>query len=197
MRYPILTFLSCIFILSNINAQGLSFSERQVGDAKIIVCKNNSNKDFEVSLTYSCTGHTANYASPVKQTITAYSEIEVLILTPIKGVSGSCQMNYTYTEIRKSRAKESPAYNYDGITVFGKNHCPRCDYFITELRNKNVVFQELNIDTYQADNDLMWDKLKEAGFSGNSITTPVVISNNKVYYNVQDLDALLGKLKNN
>lgn len=195
MRLTLLVFFITFFSILNLSAQGLSFNERQLGTDKIIVCTNSSDKEFEVTLSYQCSGQSLSEASPIKKTITPYGEIEMVRISPIDGVSGSCSFNYTYTEIRHSRAKESPAYNYNGITVFGKNNCHRCDYFIDKLRNKNVSFQELNIDTYQADEDLMWETLKNAGFRGNSITTPIVVANGEVYYNIPDMDALLNKLK--
>lgn len=194
----VLLFLSLSFVF-NTQAADLQFNEKQVGNKKIIVCKNTSNKEYEVIFTYSSSGHTVSAASPVKYTVKAYSSADIITFTPIKGRSGSIQMNYTYKEIRKSRAKESVAYNsnrnFKGITVFGKNYCGRCDYLIDGLKKNNVRFQELNIDTSKGDEDLMWDKLMASGFNGKSITTPVVVVDNQVYYNIKDLPAFLARLK--
>ena len=183
----------------NVQAADLQFNEKQVGNKKIIVCKNSSSKDYEVIFSYSSSGHTVSAASPVKQVVKAYSEKEIISFSAIKGRAGSIQMNYTYKEIRKSKAKENVAYKSNkklkGITVFGKNSCGRCDYLIGGLKKSNVRFNELNIDTSQGDENLMWEKLMAAGFKGKSITTPVVVVDNKVYYNIKDLPALLAKLK--
>lgn len=204
MNFPIMKQIFLLLCLTmgfalNIQAVDLQFNEKQVGNKKIIVCKNSSNKDYEIIFSYSSSGHTVSATSPVKQIVKAYTEREIITFTPIKGVGGSIQMNYTYKEIRKSRAKESVAYhsnpNFNGITVFGKNYCGRCDYFMKELRKSNLRFSELNIDTSQSDEDLMWEKLQSSGFNGKSITTPVVVVDNQIYYNIKDLKGFLARLK--
>lgn len=183
-----------IVLMSTSQHAGLSFYEKRSGNDKIIVCNNNSDKKFEVTLNFSCTGHSTSRTSPLKQIIEPYNEQELVTLTPIEGVSGSCQMGYTYTEIRSSRAKESMGYGYNGIVVYGKNNCPRCDYFIDALYKKGTTFRELNIDLFEADNDLMWEQLEKHGYYSQRITTPVVSANGQLYYNIDDLDAVLGAL---
>lgn len=195
MKQIFLLFFVAICFTLNIQAQDISFNQKDIGNQKVIVCTNNSAKDFEVTFTYTSRGYTASAASPIKQIVKANTVQDIASFTAIKGQPTSLQMNYNYTEIRKSRAKESVAYNADGIIVFGKNYCGRCDYFIKELKTNHVSFKELNIDTSQGDKDLMWARLQAAGFSGSRITTPVVIVDNQVYYNIKDMNALLAQLK--
>jgi len=51
----------------------------------------------------------------------------------------------------------------------------------------NIPFVELNTTIHDPNQQLMFEKLKEAGFSENSVQMPVVWNNGKLEYNIKDL----------
>jgi glutaredoxin len=82
------------------------------------------------------------------------------------------------------------------VNVFTKDDCPRCAFVIEELEKNGVVFLELNTTIAPSNNDLMFEKLKEAGYKENNIQMPVVVNKGEVYYNIKDLKTFVKQFSN-
>ena len=81
------------------------------------------------------------------------------------------------------------------IIVYSKETCGRCQYLTKSLRNKQIQYKEWDIEKDVETSQEMWHLLKESGFEGESITTPVIILNGQLYYNIDDLVDFTEKLK--
>ncbi|MGK0391519.1 MAG: glutaredoxin [Maribacter sp.] len=195
-HFPLILLIS-VFCLLNITAQSLHLTEKKSGNEISIICNNPSSKDFELTFTYGISGFNADRSSPVVQVVKAGGKSKIVTFTGIPGVSGTYKMSYSYTEISKGTlpASSAASTNMNGIHVFSKSGCSRCSYVLSDLEKNNVAFKDHNTDNSDVDNRLMWKMLYRAGFKGNSISMPVVVVDNKVYYNIPNLKNLLAWLK--
>lgn len=201
-HFSLILFIS-IFSILNTTAQKLQLTEEKSGNEISIICNNNSSKDFEITFTYGTSGLKADRPSPVVQVIKANGKAKVVTFT---GTSGTYKMSYSYKEIRGGASPSasipsspstppSAVAKMNGIHVFSKNGCSRCSYVLGDLKKSNVTFKNHNTDNSAKDDRLMWKMLAKAGFKGNSISMPVVVVDDKVYYNIPNLKSLLAWLK--
>lgn len=194
MKYLLILLIS-IFGILNSSAQNLQLAEKKVGNKISIICHNHSSKDFEITFTYNISGFNADKPSPIVQIVRANGEAEIVAFTGIAGVSGTYKMSYAYKEVREGTLPSVSLSKMDGIHVFSMNGCARCNYVIGNLQKNKVVFKNHNTDNSNADDLLMWKLLHKAGFKGNSLSMPVVVVDDKVYYNIPNLKVFLENLK--
>jgi glutaredoxin len=197
MKHLSLILFISIFSILNTTAQNLQLTEKKSGNKISIICNNSSSKDFEITFTYNISGFNADRLSPVVQIVKAGGKLKIVTFTGIPGVSGTYKMGYSYKEIRGGTLPVSSAVaeNMNGIHVFSKNGCSRCSYVLSDLKKSDVAFKDHNTDNSNTDDRLMWKMLYKAGFKGNSISMPVVVVDDKVYYNIPNLKNLLAWLK--
>ena len=82
----------------------------------------------------------------------------------------------------------------EGIVIFDKNECSRCERTIAYCIENNLDFKLLNISGSEDNAILMWQLLEQMGYEEETVQTPVIIVNGKVTYNHEDLDLFLEAL---
>ena len=82
----------------------------------------------------------------------------------------------------------------DGIVVYSKNGCGRCEYVTNYLKLNEIPFTDLNVTTSQRSKDLMSEVLYADGYKGGSFMTPVITVNGEVYYNIKDIKGFVQDL---
>ena len=167
--------------------------EREVNGIKLYA-KNNTADELEVLITVTYSGFTTDDKSPVSKVLNPNSKSLVFTLTAPAGVS--CDYNVSVSYKKAKKAVEKPTtqgrttsiqMNTAKINVFTQDGCGRCEYVVKYFKDMNIPFVELNTTIHDPNQQLMFEKLKEAGFSGNSVQMPVVWNNGKLEYNIKDL----------
>ena len=63
------------------------------------------------------------------------------------------------------------------------------------MKAKGIVYEEVDVNSGSPDVINMWKQLRDGGFTGESVTMPVVKVNGKLHYNIKDLTGFVGSLK--
>jgi len=80
------------------------------------------------------------------------------------------------------------------ILVFTQVGCSRCEYTIESFKKNKINFIEYKTED-EANNDKMWDVISESDKPDvEKITMPVIVYNGKVYYSIENLEALIKKI---
>ena len=198
----------CFFLVHS----AMSFSQNDIElveerkDNKIeLYAVNNTEEDIDLNLTIDVVGFEMSVASPVQKLLGSKAKELVATLTAAPGVACEYKTAASYKKVRKqspnavantARTKTtSTQLNTTKINVFTQEGCGRCEYVINYLDKNNIPYVELNTTIHDPNQTLMFEKLQEAGFSGNSVQMPVVISNGKTSYSIKDLKAFVQNLK--
>lgn len=168
--------------------------ERAVNGIKLFA-KNNTADELEVLITVTYTGFTTDDKSPVSKVLNPSSKSLVFTLTAPAGVSCDYNVSVSYKKAKKAVEKPTTTQgrttsiqmNTAKINVFTQDGCGRCEYVVKYFKDMNIPFVELNTTIHDPNQELMFEKLKEAGFTGNSVQMPVVWQNGKLDYNIKDL----------
>ncbi len=81
------------------------------------------------------------------------------------------------------------------LVVFTKPGCSRCEFTKKQLTSKGIPYEEYSVASDSPEINNMWAGLRSSGFTGGSVTMPVVRSNGKYYYNIPDLQGFVDGLK--
>ncbi|MEM6517585.1 MAG: glutaredoxin domain-containing protein [Bacteroidota bacterium] len=88
---------------------------------------------------------------------------------------------------------EYEKYN-QGIVVFSRDGCTRCNYATNYLIKKNVDFTLLNFTQNPAHGQYMWDKLKEQGVTSKQVRTPIIMVDGVLSHSHENLSQFVKKL---
>ncbi len=81
------------------------------------------------------------------------------------------------------------------IIVYTKPGCSRCEYVKKQLTEKKVSHEIVDVSVPSAEVNDMWKKLRESGFTGESVTMPVIRVDGQYHYNIKDLSQFTADLK--
>ncbi|HZV68727.1 MAG TPA: glutaredoxin [Saprospiraceae bacterium] len=101
----------------------------------------------------------------------------------------------TTTTITPAPAPPSPDLSKAEIILYTKPACGRCSYVKKQLTALNIPFEEYSTASTSAEINNMWTGLRNSGFTGGSVTMPVVRVKGKYYYNIKDMEGFVNDLK--
>jgi glutaredoxin len=204
MKYLFLSLSLLFYFQSFSQTKEIEVSERNENGLIFLDCSNDSDKEIEVKITLTLTGIESSTPSPIIATIPAKGNKE---LTSLKMTGGPASYSYnvSYTVRTTSQPEVSSRDSKNtaivtntslqipekGILVFSKNGCGRCTYAHNFLEDNEVDFKEINISENDENSDFFWSTLKNSGFSGNSVQTPVIVVDGKVHTKLKDLKGFL------
>jgi glutaredoxin len=81
------------------------------------------------------------------------------------------------------------------IVVYTQAGCGRCSFVKKEMKAKGIPFEEVDVNGGSTQVNDMWMQLRNSGFTGESVTMPVVIAHGELYYNIKDLAGFVNDLK--
>ena len=108
-------------------------------------------------------------------------------------VKGEYTYDFTYVNQFPMEKLIQPDYEVsdvkinDGIVIFDKTNCGRCQKVKAYFSENNIPFQSLNITDFPMHRKLMWDLLQLNGFTGNNIKTPVMLVNGEISHSHENL----------
>lgn len=81
-----------------------------------------------------------------------------------------------------------------GIIIYTRKGCGRCEYTVNYLKIHNISYMECLIEDEKNYNDLC-GIINRTGQTGNvSISIPVIIKGDSVYYSIDNLEAFVKSL---
>ena len=101
----------------------------------------------------------------------------------------------TTTTITPKPASPSPELSKANIILYSKPACGRCSFVKKQLIALNIPFEEYSTASTSPEINNMWAGLRDSGFTGETVTMPVVRVNGKYYYNIKDMQAFVNDLK--
>lgn len=129
------------------------------------------------------------------ETSSSYKKVRKIVATPTKDMTGDKTTGKTGNADETNRRFTAVQMNTQKINLFTKDGCGRCS-FVKEYLDKNKIsYVELNTSMHQPNNELMFAELEKAGFTGGSVTMPVVVYKGKLSYSIQNLQAFVETLK--
>lgn len=200
-----------LFLPSVLMAQNkvIEVKEEAKGNKLFLFCENNASSTQEVTLTLSKLKGIKGYSKPIKKTVAANTK-ELFAKLTIKG-----EYSYAYSTRNKSvmtkadiAKKEEKLKNYqykkgtninEGIVVFSRNGCVRCNKTTSYLLDNNIDFKYINISDKKNSKkkQIMLSKLMESGFLGGNLIFPVVMIDGVISYSHANLKEFLSGLNSN
>ena len=199
MKHVLSLLLLFIIPLSVFSQDEVEVFQKEDGNKTMIVGKNNIDEAIEITLEVSFKGFNTEDVFPKK--IILQGKEEKTLATLFCPPKTACEYgtSISYKKVNKPNKKVTRTtgvqINPTKVNVFTKDDCARCAYVIEAFEKNKVVFLELNTTIAPSNNDLMFEKLKEAGYTKNNIQMPVVVHEGKVYYNISDLKSFVEKFK--
>jgi glutaredoxin len=195
----LLFFFACGLML-NAQTKDVELIKSENGNEVTFNAKSLSRDVIIVELNVTGSGFTTNVSLPTKIELKAFEKKEAVKIT--LGESASYSISYKVTKsipnatgtINTTTQKIERKDLEKGIVVFSKDGCGKCTYAKNYLKDKGKTFKEVNISLSEDDQNYMWQKLQEAGFSGGSVQTPVIMIDGKMHFNM-DLKLFLADLK--
>ena len=182
--------------------QDIELSEERDGNKVLVYAQNNRDEAVELTISAEIKGYSTSTVFPYTQKIAANSKVWAFTLTEAPGVENAYRLSVSYSVPRKTTGEVSPVtentrltgieINPGKVNVFTKDGCGRCASAIKLLTEKNIAFLELNTSVHYPNTTLMFNKLESSGFKGGSVTMPVIVYKDKVYYNITDMKTLIG-----
>lgn len=190
--------------------------EKKEGDKVMVFARNIGKVDYSVTLTFTSKGMDVRPSSKVEAVIPAGFMKEMGNLTPRPGESW--EYSYKVNFIQSMGKPVSPADTFSistppaitelttpvadhselskaNIVLYSKPGCSRCAYTKKQLSSLQIPFEEFSTISNSPEIPNMWAELRKSGFTGGSITMPVVRADGKYYYNIPDLPSFIAGLK--
>ncbi len=200
MRMFLVVFCSFLSTFTAVAQNDIDLTEERKGNEVLVYAQNNRNEAVELTISADIKGFTTNITFPYKVKINANSKVLAFTLIETKGVENSYHFNLSYSIpkqiIGEGAVSDKTRFtdielNPSIVNIFTKDGCGRCAFAVKYLTDNKIKFNELNTTVHHPNNALMFDKLEAAGFKGGSVTMPVIVYKDKVYYNMQDMAAIL------
>lgn len=207
---------------TTIQAQNdISIFEKKEGQTNIVYARNIGKVDYLVTLKITSEGMKVTPGASVEAVVPAGKMKEMARITPIPGQAWSYGYEVSYMEYTgqplpepAKKTDEEPSTSGGGhlqtlassgetvtsdiaedeLVLYTKPGCGRCATARKTLTTKGVAFVELDVNSGSPEVQLMWRKLREGGFQGNSVTMPVIRSNGEYHYNISNLTEFLARL---
>ncbi len=210
-----LTFLNPVIS----QQQDITIFEKKEGSKNIVMARNTGKVPYLVSLNITATGMDVLPDKKVEAVVPAGHMKEMATITPRPGESWSYGYDVSFMEhtgqpVKSTTTQTTPAPSADepgtsiaipaiepatdsdaSIIVYTQKGCGRCATVKRELTAKGIGYKEIDVNSGAPEVNTMWKELRDTGFSGNSVTMPVVKANGELYYNIKDLMGFVEGLK--
>ena len=209
---------AAIFLLaSNLaygQAQDIQVFEKKDGNTVIVVARNIGKTTYEVTVDITSSGMQVAPGPKVSAVIPAGYMKEMATLAPIPGQGWSYGYEVSFMESTGQAATglkangdapaqpaaetkpstattAAPKLSDAPLIVYTQATCGRCAMVKKELTTRGVKFEEVDVNSSSPEVNAMWMKLRENGFTGNSVTMPVIRYNGTYHYDIKDLKGFI------
>jgi glutaredoxin len=194
--------------------------EKKDGNKNIVVARNVGKVSYMVSLSIEAKGMDITPGIAVEAVIPAGYMKEMAALTPRPGEAWSYGYDVSFVEYTgqpvktsspgttKNDAPTSPSaakptsppapkteLSKAPIIVYTQVGCGRCAFVKKEMKAKGIAFEEVDVNSGSPEVNNMWKQLRDGGFTGESVTMPVVKVNGQLHYDIKDLAGFVNGIK--
>lgn len=216
--------LSIFLLPSSIIGQKnmLEIIEEKQGDNIIIKAKNLSTSEIQLTLELTSKGFGLKSKEVFEEKLGSKQTKTIVKLIPQANKSWSYNIATSYTTISNLPAvsttqerelhkdtkdvqlknQEATAqistleklYNKDDIVVYTKDKCGRCHRTVNMLKSSKIPFKERNMSKNKKYHQEISTLLMENGFEGGAFSTPAIIVDSELHYNIRDLEGFVSEL---
>lgn len=193
------------------------------GDQMVLTATNNENDDYRISVELETKGYGLKRIEKVESVVPGGESIEIGRYKVKRKKSASFSYKYAFQKMRSNSNSQSPktmgaqtgakeedakmevseivesdlegSELEEGLIVFSKNRCGRCARTVEFLRSNHIPFTDKNISDNPEDKEQMTKLMFSNGFEGGRFTTPVIVVDGKVHYNIKNLGRFLSGLQ--
>lgn len=195
--------------------------EKKDGNKNIVIARNVGKVSYTVTLKIEAKGMDVTPGMAVEAVVPAGYMKEMATLTPRPGEAWSYGyevsfLEYTGTPVKTTSpgttkndaAPATPAtpkpatpqapkteLSKAPIIVYSQVGCGRCSFVKKEMKAKDIAFEEVDVNSGSPEVNNMWKQLRDGGFTGESVTMPVVKVNGQLHYNIKDLAGFVNGIK--
>ena len=193
--------------------------ERKEGSNVLVIARNSGTIDYLVTVKIRSKGMTVSPSDTVQAPIPAGYMKQMATITPRPGESWEYGYEVSYsalaskidlpvtperlgsTAVQTTAAvalpvsSTSPELSQANIILYSKPSCTRCDFVKKELIANGISFEEYSTTSDSPEISNMWSSLRASGFTGGSVSMPVVRAEGQYYYDIPDLAGFVASLK--
>ena len=214
-----LFFLLGFFILSSaaLAQQDITVYDKKEGAKNLIMARNTGKVAYLVNVAIHASGMDVVPGMNVEAVVPAGKIVEMATLQPrpgeswtygyevsymehtgptgVKVVEGSSPGPTTDDEPEQVRtATPPPALSKARIILYTKPGCGRCVAVKKQMDDRKINYELVDVSQASPEVNNMWKKLRDGGFTGDSVTMPVVRVDGKYHYNIKDLTKFVTEL---
>ena len=182
-------------------AKEVELLKSEEGNVITYYAKSGTREPMTVEMTVEGTGFTTSVPMPAIANLKAFEKQEIVKITLDPSGASSYSVSYKQYKTGQNPGKISaPKTVADrpehkkGIVIFSKHGCGKCTYAVNNLKERSIPFTEINISKNEDDENYFWKVLKDAGFNGSSVQTPVIMIDGKVHYDM-DIRSFVAGIK--
>jgi glutaredoxin len=213
------------FLLLNVAAgaqqKDISVFEKKDGDKNIVVARNIGKVPYLVKLDIHATGMNVEPGLKTETVVPPGFMKDLATLTPLPGEAWTYGYDVSYVQYTGEDASPSatepasvspipevktntpPApttstkteVDKNEIVIYSKPGCSRCAFVKKNLTEKGIKYREVDVTSGVPEVNDMWMNLRHGGFSGESVTMPVVKLKGQLHYNIKDLQAFVNSVE--
>lgn len=212
----VIALLLVIPICLAAQAQDIQVFEKKDGNKITVVARNIGQVDYAVTVDIQSAGMNVTPGKNVSAVIPAGHMKDMAILEPIPGQGWSYGYDVSFTQssggtgsggqvneaqpasspaAARPASAPSPALSNAPLILYTQATCGRCTMAKKELSGRNLKFEEVDVNSGSPEVNAMWMKLRENGFTGTTVTMPVIRYNGIYHYDIKDLKEFLSTLK--
>lgn len=216
-----LFLISALLVSGALNAQenDIEIFEKKDGNKNIVIARNIGKVSYMVKLNIKAEGMIVSPGIMVEGVVPPGYMKEMATLEPKPGVGWSYGYDVSFVEYKgqpSSTSSNQEATDSDQATdsavdvpvpppavselsnapiiVYTREGCSRCSFVKKEMNNKQIDFFEVDINDGSAEANNMWKLLRATGFTGTTVTMPVVKINGQLHYNIKDLAGFVNEI---
>lgn len=221
MKSLIVTLLfSCCTLFVLAQKPEVDVYEKKDGNKTLIMARNTGKSDYKVKITIHSEGMDVIPSNVVEVSLPGGFMKEMATITPRPGETWSYSYDVAITRTVSNTKTVEPKQSSDpnletvsasagapvsvsatpelsdaAIILYAKPGCSRCTYAQKQLNSLGIAFVEINTHSDSPEVPNMWSKMREQGFTGGSVTMPVIRVKGTYHYDIKDLGGFIQKLK--
>lgn len=222
MKSPVFLLLFTAFgCIASAQQQDVQVYEKKEGTKVLVMARNVGKVPYLVSVMIDAKGMDVSPSMKTEAVVPAGHIKEMATLQPRPGEAWSygyevsfmeytggalppepvIESNPTPTESKAQATTAAPSpstatpLSNARIIVYTKPGCSRCEFVKKQMNELKIPYELVDVASASPEVNDMWMKLRQGGFTGDSVTMPVVRVDGKYHYDIKDLNKFISGLK--
>jgi glutaredoxin len=196
--------------------QPITVYEKKEGNKNFIMARNTAKVAYQVTVVIESTGMDVLPGKQIEAVVPAGHIVEIATLQPKPGEAWSYGYEVSFMETpaatpgvtvidgdgttgpttdTESRNKPAtPKLSDARIILYSKPGCGRCTAVKKQMDDRKISYEIVDVNSTSPEVNNMWKQLRDNGFTGDSVTMPVVRVDGKYHYNIKDLTKFVSEL---